>query len=60
MLHQVAFSSIIGQNVIEAFIQIHERRVLHGDIRCENILVRKDGSVCIVDFEVATMNVEKA
>ena len=59
MLHQVPFSSIIGQNIIEAFTQIHERGVLHGDIRSENILVGKDGSVCIVDFEMATMDAEK-
>ena len=58
MLHEVPLSTVIAANVIDAFAQVHARGVLHGDIRPDNILVRKDASVCIVDFEMATMDVE--
>ena len=34
-----------------AFQLIHEIGVSHGDVRRENILVREDDSVVIVDFE---------
>jgi thiamine kinase-like enzyme len=28
----------------------------HGDVRCENILVRPDESVFVVDFEMSTID----
>jgi Uncharacterized protein with protein kinase and helix-hairpin-helix DNA-binding domains len=39
------------KNVRRAFQLIHEVGVIHGDVRSENILVREDDSVVIVDFE---------
>ena len=37
--------------VKRAFQLIHEIGVSHGDVRRENILLREDNSVVIVDFE---------
>ena len=31
----------------------------HGDVRCENILVRPDESVVIVDFEMSTIDADE-
>ena len=53
MLYQVIFNPIIKRNVLKAFAQIHARKVCHGDIRAENILVRPDNSVVIIDFEMS-------
>ena len=35
------------------------RGVCHGDVRPENILVRADGSVVVVDFEMSTIDANK-
>ena len=53
MLYQVKFNSIIKRNILKAFAQIHARKVCHGDIRVENILVKSDNSVVIIDFEMS-------
>ena len=53
MLYQVKYTSQIGRNVIEAFNEIHARGICHGDIRGENILVRPDQSVVLIDFEMS-------
>jgi len=50
MLHEIKCTPNIGRNVINAFKEIHARGVYHGDVRCENILVRPDESIVIVDF----------
>jgi tRNA A-37 threonylcarbamoyl transferase component Bud32 len=53
MLYQVKYTPQIGRNVINAFNEIHARGVCHGDIRGENILVRPDQSVVLIDFEMS-------
>ena len=53
MLYQVNFNPIIKRNVLKAFAQIHARKVCHGDVRAENILVKPDNSVVIIDFETS-------
>ena len=53
MLYQVSFNSIIKRNVLKAFAQIHARKVCHGDVRVENILVKPDNSVVVIDFEMS-------
>jgi thiamine kinase-like enzyme len=58
MLYQVKVTPKIKRNVIKAFTEIHSRRVYHGDVRCENILVRPDNSVVIIDFERSEMDVD--
>ena len=41
----------VMKNVMREFQLTHEVRVIQGDVRRENILVREDNSVVIVDFE---------
>ncbi|WP_255685578.1 class III lanthionine synthetase LanKC [Pseudonocardia sp. TRM90224] len=36
---------------------IHERGVVFGDLHPHNVLVRPDGEVCFVDFEISTTDV---
>jgi DNA-binding helix-hairpin-helix protein with protein kinase domain len=56
MLHEIKYAPNIGRNVINAFKEIHARGVCHGDVRGENILVRQDESVVVVDFEMSTID----
>ena len=58
MLYQVKYNSKIAKNVIMAFKEIHARKVVHGDVRCENILVRPDHSVVVIDFESSVMDAD--
>ena len=60
MLYQVEFNSTIAKNTLNAFRKIHARKVYHGDIRVENILVRPDNSVVIIDFERSVVNADQA
>lgn len=59
MLYQVKYTPKIGRNVIKAFKEIHARGVYHGDVRGENILVRSDQSVVVVDFEMSRVDAEE-
>jgi RIO-like serine/threonine protein kinase len=45
----------IERNVLAAYRSLHERGVIHGDIRRENVLVLEDESVRIIDFDNASM-----
>jgi thiamine kinase-like enzyme len=58
MLYQVKVTPKIKRNVIKAFKEIHSRKVYHGDVQCENILVRPDNSVVIIDFERSGIDVD--
>lgn len=58
MLYQVKYNPKIAKNVIKAFKEIHARNVYHGDVRCENILVRPDHSVVVIDFELSEMDAD--
>lgn len=46
----------VMKNVKEAFHLIHQLGVIHGDVRKENILVRADDSVMIIDFDMANFD----
>jgi DNA-binding helix-hairpin-helix protein with protein kinase domain len=59
MLYQVEFNSMIAKNVMNAFKEIHAKGVCHGDVRVENILVKEDNSVVLIDFESSEMNADK-
>jgi DNA-binding helix-hairpin-helix protein with protein kinase domain len=59
MLHEIKYTLNIGRNVINAFNKIHARGVCHGDVRCENILVRPDESVVVVELEMSTIDAGK-
>lgn len=39
--------------VLEAMQYVHQRKRIHRDIKPSNIMIRPDGSVCIIDFGVA-------
>lgn len=39
--------------VLEAMQYVHQRERIHRDIKPSNIMVRPDGTVCIIDFGVA-------
>jgi len=41
----------VVKNITAAFNAIHELGVIHGDVRRQNIMVRADESVVIIDFE---------
>jgi RIO-like serine/threonine protein kinase len=43
----------VERGIIDAFHAIHGLGVVHGDVRADNIVVREDGKVWIVDFEFA-------
>ena len=59
MLYQVGFNSIISKNVIKVFKELYARKIYHGDIRVENILVRPDNSIVAIDFELSTANAKE-
>ena len=41
----------MSNNVKAAFAEIHRLGVIHGDIRKQNIMVKEDKSVVVLDFE---------
>ena len=41
------------KNITAAFNAIHELGVIHGDVRQQNIMVKADQSVVIIDFEIS-------
>jgi tRNA A-37 threonylcarbamoyl transferase component Bud32 len=43
----------VGDKVEKAFLELHRLGVLHGDVRAANIIVAVDGSICIIDYELA-------
>jgi tRNA A-37 threonylcarbamoyl transferase component Bud32 len=59
MLSRLNFNSAVAKNVTRAFKEIHSRGVLHGDVRAENILVREDNSVVLIDFELSEIDADK-
>jgi thiamine kinase-like enzyme len=59
MLYQVEFNSTIARNVVNAFKEIHVRGVYHGDVRVENVLVREDDSIVLIDFEWSRMSADE-
>ncbi|MFI9308828.1 class III lanthionine synthetase LanKC [Streptomyces triculaminicus] len=44
--------AVLGR-IEEATAALHRRGVVYGDLQPGNVLVRPDGSVCLVDFETA-------
>lgn len=48
----------VKSNIIAAYAAIHKLGVVHGDIRAENVLVLKDESVRIIDFENGSTNAD--
>ncbi|MEZ0449960.1 protein kinase domain-containing protein, partial [Cellulomonas sp. ICMP 17802] len=46
----------IAAAVLDAYVGLHERGVLHGDVHPGNILVGPDGSATLVDFGLASVD----
>ena len=46
----------VVKNVVDAFHSVHALGVIHSDVRKENILVREDHTVVIIDFELSLCN----
>jgi serine/threonine protein kinase len=58
MLYQVKFNSTIAKNVLKAFGELHARNICHRGVRAENVLVRPDNSVVVIDFELSQANAD--
>ncbi len=43
----------VKDKIQEAFHELHLLGMMHGDVRAANILVGTEGSVWIIDFEMA-------
>ena len=59
MLSDTKITPRIEKNVIQAFKMLHSFDICHGDVRAANVLVRKDESVILIDFERSASNVDK-
>jgi serine/threonine protein kinase len=42
-------------DVMDALRYLHERKVLHRDIKCDNVLLRKDITALLSDFGLSTL-----
>ena len=49
----------IEKNVVEAYKELHQHNVYHGDIRAANIIIRPDESVVLIDFERSVLNADR-
>jgi tRNA A-37 threonylcarbamoyl transferase component Bud32 len=58
MLYQVKFNSSIAKNVVKSFKELHARGICHGDVRVENILIRPNNSIVIIDFESSEVDAD--
>lgn len=43
----------IFTKLLDAFSYIHSRSCIHRDVKPSNIMIRPDGSVCVIDFGIA-------
>src|SRR5205814_1353947 len=49
-----AWATDIHRQVEETLAAVHERGVVYGDLHLRNVMVRTDGTIALLDFEVAT------
>jgi len=49
---------LVEDKIKKAYLELHRRKVLHGDVHPGNILVSSDKSIFIVDFEFSRTAVE--
>lgn len=43
----------LAKTIARTYAALHERGILHGDVHPENVLIRRDGIVVLLDFSVA-------
>lgn len=43
----------IFTKILETFSYIHKKKCIHRDVKPSNIMIREDGSVCVIDFGIA-------
>jgi serine/threonine protein kinase len=43
----------LAKTIARAYAALHKRGILHGDIHPDNVLIRRDGTVVLLDFGVA-------
>ena len=58
MLYKVQYNPTVAKNILHAFSELHARKIWHGDVREENILVRSDNTVVVIDFEWSEINAQ--
>ena len=58
MLYNVPYNPTVANNILHAFRELHARKIWHGDVREENILVRSDNTVVVIDFESSEINAQ--
>ena len=46
----------VGEQVFAALQAAHQRRIIHRDIKAENVLLQEDGTAKILDFGVAKLD----
>ena len=45
--------AVLEDRVVEAFIKLHERGIVHGDIVLRHILIGADARVTLIDFQAS-------
>jgi hypothetical protein len=48
-----AWAMDVHRQVEETLLAVHERGVVYGDLHLRNVMVRPDGTITLLDFEVA-------
>lgn len=43
----------IMEQTLDAFSYIHSRKIIHRDVKPSNIMIRNNGSICVIDFGIA-------
>tara|TARA_Y100000588_G_C13914791_1_gene778777 strand:- start:337 stop:810 length:474 start_codon:yes stop_codon:yes gene_type:complete len=44
----------IGKKIGEMVATLHKNHIIHGDLTTSNMIIRKNGSICLIDFGLST------